>query len=148
MKKQDGTFEPSNIKICAMSQTGDSNVMSYAGKFTIEESEDGNTFKTIYTSSNNETEILFTPKNSKTRLFRVNLYPINSAINETPINANVLDSQTIVVVMDGEAGIEAKTVTLTASNQAFVTSKTGVITPTDIKLTVTSQGISEPYTIA
>lgn len=148
VKKQDGTFEPSNIKICAMSQTGDSNVISYAGKFTIEESEDGNTFKTIYTSSNNETEILFTPKNSKTRLFRVNLYPINSAINEVPIDANVLDSQTIVVVMDGEAGIEAKTVTLTASNQAFVTSKTGVITPTDIKLTVTSQGISEPYTIA
>lgn len=148
VKKQNETFEPSNIKICAMSQTGDSNVISYAGKFTIEESEDGNTFKTIYTSSNNETEILFTPKNSKARLFRVNLYPINSAINETTINANVLDSQTIVVVMDGEAGIEAKTVTLTASNQAFVTSKTGVITPTDIKLTVTSQGISEPYTIA
>lgn len=148
VKKQNETFEPSNIKICAMSQTGDSNVISYAGKFTIEESEDGNTFKTIYTSSNNETEILFTPKNSKARLFRVNLYPINSAINETTINANVLDSQTIVVVMDGEAGIEAKTVTLTASNQAFVTSKAGVITPTDIKLTVTSQGISEPYTIA
>ena len=41
VKKQDGTFEPSNIKICAMSQTGDSNVISYAGKFTIEESEDG-----------------------------------------------------------------------------------------------------------
>lgn len=148
VKKQDGTFEPSSIKICAMSQTGDSNVISYAGKFTIEESENGNTFKTIYTSSNNETEILFTPKNSKARLFRVNLYPINSAINEAPISANVLDSQTIVVVMDGEAGIEARTVTLTASNQAFVTSKTGVITPTNIKLTVTSQGISEPYTIA
>lgn len=148
VKKQNGIFEPSNIKICAMSQTGDSNVMSYAGKFTIEESEDGNTFKTIYTSSNNETEIIFTPKNSKTRLFRVNLYPMNSAINEAAIDANVLDSQTIVVVMDGEAGIEARTVTLTASNQAFVTSKTGVITPTDIKLTVTSQGISEPYTIA
>ena len=148
VKKQDGTFEPSSIKICAMSQTGDSNVISYAGKFTIEESENENTFKTIYTSSNNETEILFTPKNSKARLFRVNLYPINSAINEATISANVLDSQTIVVVMDGEAGIEARTVTLTASNQAFVTSKTGVITPTDIKLTVTSQGISEPYTIA
>lgn len=158
-KKKNGVYEPTTIKLSAMSQTGESNAVPYAGKFTIEESTDGVNFKTVYASNQNETEVVFKPTNKSARLFRANLYAFNSTVNliesyevgaflrESRSTTTILDSQTIVVVMDGEDGDEAKAVTLTASNQTFVTSKLGAVTPSSITLTAALQGILPPYTV-
>ncbi|MDA1918289.1 MULTISPECIES: hypothetical protein [Bacillus cereus group] len=94
-----GAYTPSTITFTAKSQTGSGTYGDYSGRFTIEETTDGTTFTSKYTSSANEASKTHTPT-AGIKAIRVRLH----IAGVTPNGTNHIDEQTISVVSDGATG--------------------------------------------
>lgn len=57
VRSNNGTYSPDMITFSAYSRKGDNNRQSYPGRFVIEETEDGKTWKTVYTSKTDESSV-------------------------------------------------------------------------------------------
>lgn len=111
VKKQDDTYSPATITLTSKSQTGDNPIDNYSGRFKIEETTNGTTWTTKYTSVSNEYTKIHTPS-ANIRAIRCSLYLAGGT--STP-----LDQQTIPVVSDGENGNDAYTVMLSNESHSF-----------------------------
>lgn len=96
-RSQDNTMAPSNITLSAHYRDGTTTARTpYAGRFKIEESTDGSTYTTKYTSSSNESSKVYTPSSSSVKVIRCTLYAAGGT-------SQVLDIQSIAVVVDMDA---------------------------------------------
>lgn len=88
---QGSSFLPSSITFYAKTRTGKASPTAYNGRFLIEESEDGVTWTTHYTSSTDESEHDYTPVSEDSRFIRCTLF-------EAGGEGVSLHSQTIAVI--------------------------------------------------
>ena len=93
-KGADNALSPSTVTFSGHYRDGNSATRSaYSGRFKIEESTDGNTFTTKYTSSANEASKSYTPSSSNVKVIRCTLYASGGT-------TNALDVQSVVVLTD------------------------------------------------
>lgn len=93
-KGSDNVLSPSNITFKSYYRDGTSATrIAYSGRFVIQESSDGNSYTTKYTSSANESLKTYTPSSSNIKSIKCILY----AAGETTIQ---LDNQTTVILTD------------------------------------------------
>lgn len=93
-KGADNALSPSTVTFSGHYRDGSSATRSaYSGRFKIEESTDGNTFTTKYTSSANEASKAYTPSSSNVKVIRCTLYASGGT-------TNALDVQSVVVLTD------------------------------------------------
>lgn len=93
-KGADNALSPSIVTFSGHYRDGNSATRSaYSGRFKIEESTDGNTFTTKYTSSANEASKSYTPSSSNVKVIRCTLYASGGT-------TNALDVQSVVVLTD------------------------------------------------
>lgn len=96
-KGADNVLTPSSVTFSGFYRDGNSATRSlYSGRFKIEESTDGNTFTTKYTSSANESAKSYTPSSSDVKVIRCTLYAAGGT-------TNALDLQSVVVLTDVDA---------------------------------------------
>lgn len=96
-KGADNVLTPSSVTFSGFYRDGNSATRSsYSGRFKIEESTDGNTFTTKYTSSANESDKSYTPSSSDVKVIRCTLYAAGGT-------TNALDLQSVVVLTDVDA---------------------------------------------
>lgn len=96
-KGADNVLTPSSVTFSGFYRDGNSATRSsYSGRFKIEESTDGNTFTTKYTSSVNESDKSYTPSSSDVKVIRCTLYAAGGT-------TNALDLQSVVVLTDIDA---------------------------------------------
>lgn len=69
----------------------------YSGRFIIEESTDGTTYTTVYTSSSNEASKTWTPSSADVLVIKGTLYASGGV-------TQALDTQSVVITKDGEDG--------------------------------------------
>lgn len=96
VKDSSGSFNPKTITFNSKSMRGIENPIGYSGRFVIEESVNGTTFATVYTSANDESVKTHTPS-ANIKLLRVSLYLEGGIVTK-------LDEQTIPVISDGSIG--------------------------------------------
>lgn len=93
-KTANNVLNPSNITFQSYYRDGTSATRTaYSGRFTIQESTDGNSYTTKYTSSANENSKTYTPSSSDIKSIKCILYAAGETITQ-------LDSQTVVVLTD------------------------------------------------
>ena len=85
---------PSSITFSAYSQNGNNTKVPYAGRFLVYESENGASYKAAsYTSSKNETSIVYKPSTSK-------LHHIKCVLCKAGGITTQLDTQTVPIIHD------------------------------------------------
>ncbi len=109
------TFTPANETIQAMSQTGSTAPVAYAGRFEVYENG-----SLIYTSAADEASHVYTPTSSSVTNAKVELYMAGGT-------TNLLDTQTMAVVTNGTAGADAYIAILTNENATFPCDSSGTI---------------------
>ena len=93
-KGSDNVLNPSNITFKSYYRDGTSATRTaYSGRFIIQESTDGNSYITKYTSSANESAKIYTPSS-------VNIKSIKCILCAAGGTTNQLDSQTVTVLND------------------------------------------------
>ena len=93
-KTFDNKFDPENIIFSAYSINGDGNDRSdYNGRFIIQESVNGTTYDTKYTSESNENSITYTPSSIEVKSIKCLLYKADSF-------TSLLDIYTIPILTD------------------------------------------------
>lgn len=92
-KEQNGTLLPSSVVFTAKYNDG-TTLMSYAGRFKIEESTDGTTFVQKYMSASDEIMKSYVPSSGSVKAIRCTLYASGGG--------NELDSQNVIVLADAE----------------------------------------------
>jgi hypothetical protein len=122
-------FVPATITPTAKQQTGTDAVLPYSGRFIIEDSPDGTTWTTRYTSLADESSTTFAPTAGSASV-RVSLYLAGGT-------TALVDQQLVPITADGTNGSSGGSSVLgTASGTATLT-PTGM-TATSISLTVTT----------
>jgi hypothetical protein len=90
----DNVLSPSNITFKSYYRDGTSATrIAYSGRFVIQESSDGNSYTTKYTSSANESSKTYTPSSSNIKSIKCILYAAEGATIQ-------LDNQTTVILTD------------------------------------------------
>lgn len=85
---------PGNITFTSYYRIGTNvNRYDYAGRFVVQETSDGDTWYTKYTSSQDEVSIIYTPSNSNVKIIRCTLYASGGTTVE-------IDTQTVVILED------------------------------------------------
>ena len=93
-KGADNKLSPSSILFSSTVLIGNSTEKNpYAGRFIIEESTDGGTYKSMYVSASDESEKDYTPSNSDIKIIKCTLCSAGSL-------TNVLDTQSVIVLTD------------------------------------------------
>lgn len=93
-KGADNCLSPATITFKAFYRDGNaSSRTAYAGRFKIEESANGTSFVTKYTSAANESMKSYTPSSTEVRIIRCTLYAAGGTTSS-------LDTQTVVVLTD------------------------------------------------
>lgn len=111
-KNTSNVFNPANITFSSKSQTGNSSVVNYSGRFIIAETTDGTNFTDKYTSTGNESSKTYTPSSTNVKAIRVRMYQAGGT-------SVLLDEQLIPVVTDGKNGATgAAAVTAVLSNDS------------------------------
>ena len=100
-KNISGVFTPATITPSALAQTGSGAPTAYLGRFKIEDTPDGTTWTTRYTSSADESSHTFTPT-AGTILIRVSLYQSGGT-------TNLVDQQLVPITSDGATGATGAT---------------------------------------
>lgn len=111
-KNTSNVFNPANITFSSKSQTGNSSVVNYSGRFIIAETTDGTNFTDKYTSTGNESSKTYAPSSTNVKAIRVRMYQAGGT-------SVLLDEQLIPVVTDGKNGATgAAAVTAVLSNDS------------------------------
>lgn len=93
-KTANNVLNPSTITFQSCYRDGTSATrIAYSGRFIIQESTDGNSYTTKYTSSANESAKIYTPSSVNIKSIKCILYAAGGTTNQ-------LDSQTVVVLTD------------------------------------------------
>lgn len=93
-KGADNKLSPSSILFSSTVLIGNNTEKNpYAGRFIIEESVDGGTYKSMYVSTSDESEKNYTPSSSDIKIIKCTLCSSGSL-------TNVLDTQSIIVLTD------------------------------------------------
>ena len=93
-KGADNILQPSNITFSSYYRDGSAAIKTvYSCRFIIEESSNGTTFTTKYTSTVNESIKVYTPSNSNIKIIRCTMYAAGGTINS-------LDIQSVTVLTD------------------------------------------------
>lgn len=93
-KGADNRLSPATITFKAFYRDGNAaSRTAYAGRFKIEESTNGTSFASKYTSTANESTKSYTPSSAEVRIIRCTLYAAGGTTNS-------LDTQTVVVLTD------------------------------------------------
>lgn len=93
-KGADNRLSPATITFKAFYRDGNAASRTvYAGRMKIEESTNGTSFATKYTSAANESVKSYTPSSAEVRIIRCTLYAAGGV-------TNALDTQTVVVLTD------------------------------------------------
>ena len=91
---QDNSFTPDPITFHAYYRDGQTAENTpYAGRFVIQESTDGSSYTTVYTSQTNETSRMYSPTNANVKNVRCTLYAAGGA-------SKALDMQGVAIVRD------------------------------------------------
>lgn len=101
VKAEDGTLTPTSISISATRGQGTDAPSSYSGRFKIEETADGSTWTTKYTSSSNEASKIYSPT-ATAKIIRCTLYLAGGTSTQ-------VDIQSIPIVADGLTGATGAT---------------------------------------
>lgn len=92
-KQKDGkTLIPASVTFSA-TQNDNGKIISYSGRYKIEESTDGTTYTQKYLSANNEIQKMYTPS-ATAKAIRCTLYASDGTTE--------LDKQTVIVLADAE----------------------------------------------
>ena len=93
-KGADNRLSPAQITFKAFYRDGNAaSRTAYAGRFKIEESTNGTSFTSKYTSTANESVKSYTPSSAEVKIIRCTLYAAGGV-------TNALDTQTVVVLTD------------------------------------------------
>lgn len=91
---QDGAFTPPTVTFSAYYRDGQTATRTaYAGRFTIQETTDGTSYTTKYTSSANESSHTYTPSSPNVKNIRCTLYAAGGT-------TSALDMQGVAIVRD------------------------------------------------
>lgn len=91
---QDNSFTPDPITFYAYYRDGQTAENTpYAGRFVIQESTDGSSYTTVYTSQTNETSRMYSPTNANVKNVRCTLYAAGGT-------TKALDMQGVAIVRD------------------------------------------------
>lgn len=91
---QDNSFTPDPIKFYAYYRDGQTAENTpYAGRFVIQESTDGSSYTTVYTSQTDETSRMYSPTNASVKNVRCTLYAAGGT-------TKALDMQGVAIVRD------------------------------------------------
>lgn len=91
---QDNSFTPDPITFYAYYRDGQTAENTpYAGRFVIQESTDGSSYATVYTSQKNETSRMYSPTNANVKNVRCTLYAAGGT-------TKALDMQGVAIVRD------------------------------------------------
>ena len=117
-KQQDGTLVPATVTFSARYNDG-TYLISYSGRYKIEESTDGSTYVQKYLSAADELQKVYTPSSSSVRAIRCTLYA-SGGVGE-------LDSQSVIVIADAE-GLAEDIAEVAEGVQTLQTSVTNIQT--------------------
>lgn len=115
------TYTPSAITFSAFTSTPGNAPVLYAGRWTVDASDNGTTFTNVLTSSVNESSRVFTPSGATLKLLRVRLYAAGGT-------TALLDETLVPVVVDGalaSSGLAALTPIITNSSHVLPADTTG-----------------------
>ena len=91
---ESNNFLPTSVTFSAIKRTGSSgNTTAYSGRFKIEESTNGSTYTTKYTSSTNESSKTWTPSSTDVISIRCSLYLAGGT-------TTLLDIQSVTILTD------------------------------------------------
>lgn len=91
---QDGAFTPSTVTFSAYYRDGQTATRTaYAGRFIIQETTDGTSYVTRWTSAANQTSVTYTPYSKDVKNIRCTLYAAGGT-------TNALDMQGVAIVRD------------------------------------------------
>jgi hypothetical protein len=96
-----GVYTPATVTFNARSATGAAAPAAYAGRFIVEQTTDGTTWTTVYTSAANEASRTQTPA-AGIKALRVTLYLAGGTVTQ-------LDQEVVPVVVDGATGATGST---------------------------------------
>ena len=92
----DNTFTPPSVTFSAYYRDGQSAARTaYAGRFIIQESINGTSYVTRYTSASNQSSVTYTPSSTNVKNIRCTLYAAGGT-------TNALDMQGVAIVRDGD----------------------------------------------
>ncbi|PWJ49359.1 phage tail spike protein [Faecalicatena contorta] len=123
VKDSNGAYTPATITLTGQSQTGENPLVSYAGRFRIQETTDMSTWTTKYTSSANESTKTYTPS--------AGIKALSCSMYLAGGTTTLLDRQIIPIVTDGrdgEDGAPGKGITSTVIT--YQASSSGTTVPT------------------
>jgi hypothetical protein len=100
-KSAGGVYTPSALVFSAITQNGTSVPVAYSGRFKVEETTDGTTWSTVYTSSADENNHSHTPS-AGIKAVKCSLYKAGGT-------TTLFDYETTPVVHDGAAGADGAT---------------------------------------
>ena len=119
-------FVPARPTFSATETIGDGTPTSYSGRFKIYETTDGTTYTLKYTSGSNENSKAFQPSSTNVKAIKCELYKAGAT-------TELLDTQTLSVVVDGkdgeqgDAGIDAVNVILGNSAEVIPCNTDGTV---------------------
>lgn len=91
-------YVPTSVKFSGTKRVGNATVAAaYSGRFKVYETTDGTTYNLKYTSSSDQTTIMYTPSSTSVKIIKAELYVSGNT-------TQLLDSQTVAVVPDGHKG--------------------------------------------
>lgn len=82
----------------AQSKTGAKDAVSYSGRYTVEESADGEKWSVVYTSEADESAMPAYTPTSSAKMLKITLYQSGGT-------STVLDVQTVPIVEDGSSPV-------------------------------------------
>jgi hypothetical protein len=126
-----GVFVPATISPSASQQTGTDAVLAYSGRFIIEDSPDGSTWTTRYTSAADESSHTFAPTAGSLAV-RVSLYLAGGTVA-------MVDQQIVPITVDGAAGTSGLSILGTVSGSDTLTLSGNTLTT--IALTCTTPAL-------
>lgn len=148
-REPSGTYSPTSVIFYAYYRDGKSTTQTaYAGRFKIEESINNTSYTVAYTSSENETNHVFTVTNNSVKSIRCTLYAAGGT-------SQVLDIQSIVVLEDIDAGafeeeiehITSTMTTISSTVDAINNKITNMVTQSDIDTAINKYDGSTVKTI-
>lgn len=135
-KNTDNEFTPSTVTFSSFYRNGTAATRTeYAGRFIIQESTDGSTFTTKYTSSANESTKTYTPSSASIVSVKCTLYAAGGT-------TSALDTQTVMVTSDGADGaVGEAAINVVIGNESHVIpcDSTGYVLE-DLKVTIPYSG--------
>jgi hypothetical protein len=123
-KNNSGVFNPTTVTVYGYSATGTSAPALYSGRFKIYENGSTSPSYTSDTANVNENTKIYTPSSSSVTSIKIELYTAGGTTTK-------LDEQTIPVVNDGTAGVNAITGLLSNTSATLPADSSGNVSSYD-----------------